>query len=279
MVPFFAISSLGGSATKWLTGVLNTHPDIVCFHAIQYDPFSEEGGRKLTPQALCGGLRGLHEETGGAKCFGSIHSFIGAGMAPEVTRLGGGFSTIIRNPIDRIHSLFTHHLEIKLGYTQKTDNLYDELIAAGHIGPDTAEAAPAETDDPKYTEFENEFAGWCYRTMASDMESVLHCPKDAILQHERMVDDGAYLARKLGRILGPFAANIGDYAGDRFHKRENVHSRTQYGSASDIYFDWPPKFRRIFFQAMTHFGITDLLYIYGVFSYDMRGVAADFIGK
>jgi len=271
LVPFFMISSLGGSATKWLSGQLNRHPKIVCFHALREAFPDESGGDTQTPIAVADTMLRLHEMTGASKSIGNVHGFTGASCKQAILAKGGGFGVIIRNPVFRINSLFSHHAEITLGHEQKQDDLYHELIDSGKVNPE-ARGLPVNWTPEGERSFEEEFAIWCLRTFLADIDYTTYCLREDLIAFENMTVDPNYLTNKLTAVIGPEMEKFDKYADDGWSKRSNVHSRKSYTSHAEIFENWPLRFREVFLLAVEKLNASSVLTMYRDFGYDLGDI-------
>jgi hypothetical protein len=99
-------SSWGGTATSWLAKVLCMHDDLQCYHGTRYfedsQNYQEISGFDFAQE--------LKRKACGSLCVGGIHGYHGDHMEKPITDLGGAFGFLTRDPIQRISSLFNHHL-------------------------------------------------------------------------------------------------------------------------------------------------------------------------
>ncbi|MBF0193897.1 MAG: hypothetical protein HQL71_05030 [Magnetococcales bacterium] len=99
-------SSWGGTATSWLAKVLSMHDDLQCYHGARYFKDSQNNedisGLNFAEELKRKAQKGL--------CVGGIHGYHGDHMEKPITDLGGAFGFLTRDPIQRISSLFNHHL-------------------------------------------------------------------------------------------------------------------------------------------------------------------------
>ena len=118
MANIFYISSWGGSATAWLARSLDLHPNITCFHGGRHWPLvsatqdtKDHSGVEAiprSPEEFAVDLAGC----GGEGHFaGGIHGYHRLSMLDATAAHGGRFAMIARDPIMRINSLVTHHLQ------------------------------------------------------------------------------------------------------------------------------------------------------------------------
>ncbi|MAV63593.1 MAG: hypothetical protein CMG00_00205 [Candidatus Marinimicrobia bacterium] len=130
----FYISSLGHSATGWLSSILSEHPDLVCFHGNRSIPPRSSANYDLTPSEFVNGLIQLENNCRDKKQFGACHGYYGSLMKKDVELRGGKYLAIIRHPVKRIQSIFES--KILKGLTKKnlkglneiSTNFYDQLI-------------------------------------------------------------------------------------------------------------------------------------------------------
>ncbi len=129
MANVFYVSSWGGSATRWLAGVLDEMPDVRCHHgtrAIKTLPaIGFPSGYDQSPDAFAATMHARARETGVSE--GSVHGFHGAAMLEPIRDQGGRFAGILRRPVDRIRSLYllyrdnprVHEGGIEAAYTER----------------------------------------------------------------------------------------------------------------------------------------------------------------
>ena len=115
MPKIFNISSLGSTATHWLTNFLNNE-NILSFHALRQDPFnlpighdthSAINGETISSVELFSGLINLRERMAIEKPVGVIHTFSTTSDIKPIIKIVDKDSVhfaIIRQPISRLHS-------------------------------------------------------------------------------------------------------------------------------------------------------------------------------
>ncbi|MBF0445046.1 MAG: hypothetical protein HQL68_05610 [Magnetococcales bacterium] len=102
----FYASSWGGTATSWLTKVLCMHDNIQCYHGTRYF----EDNKNCQEISGIDYAQELNSRAEDGFCVGGIHGYHGDHMEKPITDLGGAFGFLTREPIQRISSLFNHHL-------------------------------------------------------------------------------------------------------------------------------------------------------------------------
>lgn len=116
----FYISSIGSSATNWLSKSLSKHRDIVCFWPSRSFPPIWPGYtypnrdtwvKDITPEQYIESLVLCEKAVHGEKIFGSVHGYHGIKAKKACEDFNGHFLYIIRNPLVRIHSCFIHGCE------------------------------------------------------------------------------------------------------------------------------------------------------------------------
>jgi hypothetical protein len=107
MTNIFYISSIGGSATGWLSKTLGIHSKISSWHGTRSIPPKDSGINDISPEDFAEGLKTCVESSQGSKIYGAVHGFYGVTAKVPIESRGGKFSYIIRNPITRISSLFS----------------------------------------------------------------------------------------------------------------------------------------------------------------------------
>ena len=116
----FYISSIGSSATNWLSKSLSMHKDIVCFWPSRSFPPIWPGHtfpnkktwvKDISADQYIESLVLCEKATHGKKIFGSVHGYHGIKAKKSCEDFNGNFSYIIRDPLIRVHSCFIHGCE------------------------------------------------------------------------------------------------------------------------------------------------------------------------
>jgi hypothetical protein len=122
----FYCSSWGASATTWLAKALSLHDDVECYHGSRYFPDDEEK-KHLTTEEFS---QELQKRAASGLCVGAIHGFHGDVMEQPINDLGGSFAYLVRDPVQKLSSLFTSHID----EAQKPENHANySVMMAGFI--------------------------------------------------------------------------------------------------------------------------------------------------
>jgi hypothetical protein len=99
----FAVVSWGCCATHWLAQVLDRHPDVRCFHALNAN-ISRVGGSALEPVAYA---RLLRNQALGYRAAGDVHGIPRMSVDEVQQSLGNEFrcAALIRDPLPRFRSI------------------------------------------------------------------------------------------------------------------------------------------------------------------------------
>lgn len=248
MVPIFNISSAGGSATWWLTRVLNQHPRVVCLHALRDDPFHNN---PISVAEMIGGLRQLQQITHDTRSFGVIHSFYDHDIREPIKAAGGGFLAILRHPISRTHSLFVHHYRDLGGHPVGEGGIYATLAERGSVG----RHLPL---------FEARVAEIVY----ADLRNVTHAPAEEIAVFERMTTDASYCRRRLETLLDEDLADFEPRIAALLGSKSNQHAGSPM-SPEQIFDAWPRPFRDCFQRYAARIGLVGVRDAYRRFGYDI----------
>ncbi len=131
----FYISSLGHSATGWLSSILSEHPDLVCFHGTRSIPPYDSGIFDMTASEFADGLLQLEMNCRNKKQFGACHGFYGNYLKKDIESRGGKYMAIVRHPVKRIQSIFESKLlncltrkKYMKGLTRIKLDFYNKLI-------------------------------------------------------------------------------------------------------------------------------------------------------
>ena len=240
MRKIFNISSAGGTATLWLSKLLNSHPNIVCFHGLRENLFLDEGtslvGGKFFP-----GLLELRRLTGNTMSFGAIHSFYGPDGRELVMEAGGSHKFMIRNPFTRLHSLFTHQYRDLLGHSVEAgQNVYALAADRGHVIEGT------QTETREFTPAEAKFQTLCNEVVRTDIENLDSSADDECLKFEKLVSDRDYALHHLADLLGGEAEFLEQALAERMSTKENAHAATGSLSDAEVFDLWPETFRLMF---------------------------------
>ncbi|MBF0368833.1 MAG: hypothetical protein HQL52_05170 [Magnetococcales bacterium] len=205
MSKIFYLSSWGGSATAWLARSLDLHPNVTCFHggrfwpqipaSQEHEPQSNPGSTERTPAQFAEDLASL----GGDDHFaGAVHGYHGLSMQQAANARQGRFGMIARDPIMRVTSLTTHHLdkaahtasgtecmalvEFFFHYAKRYKSIVDRFMEAKFIAPLNG------TGDIKAFIDDMTFLWVALETMANDIH-MLTLEKDHIFRMEDFTRD------------------------------------------------------------------------------------------
>lgn len=264
MTPIFTISSRGGSATRWLNNIINSHPEIVCFHGFRQDPFEPE--TTFQPEKLAKFLMMMRERSSlltsdyfPSNSFGTIHTYHGTEPRDSFMAEGGNFSVILRDPFCRIHSLFAHHhlrnvRNVVGGPAHRMD--YDALRKNDEIG-DARNITLNEIHNSERTLTENWFLTLCLQILKADLDAMTNCDPHEILRYEDLVGSKDGLKDGLSRALDTEVSDDFPGIADHFDRPTNSHSTVSL-TAEDIFSSWPDKFRKFFFHCFLAVGYDGL---------------------
>jgi len=181
---------------------------------------------------------------------------------------GGSFSAILRDPICRLHSLFTHHHQhdvLKTPHLPATPMDYTGLVTGGEVD-DTQGVAINDIRSKPLSLTENWFATLGKDIVESDLDIATNCDPEQVLRHEDMVGSIDSLTESFSRILDTEVGN--DFPGfaEHFGRPVNVHSAIAL-SAGEIFSRWPDKFKKIFFFNVLYVGFDALEKGYANYGY------------
>lgn len=274
MVPIFNISSTGATATAWLTGLLNLHPSVVCFHGLRHDPFTD-GKEPLSGASLYDGLMSLRHRVRQRPpvTFGLIHSFSGPEVRPELIDRDGSFMAILREPLSRIHSLFINHYTTLHKQNMDVEDDVYQLVEERHqiSSLETLYTPFFPCNADTMTPIEWTFYALCKDTMANDLANYTLCPRLEVVRYEDITKDPDYLHTVLKRLLQDeleeFRDVIIEYcASDAYRGSRSFSIRR---TPDDLFIAWPEQFKRLFLAAAGECGIGDVIDLYFTAGYSL----------
>ena len=273
LVPFFNISTRGGSATWWIATILRQHPDIVCLHGRE-GPFAKG---EPEPAAVLQVLEAERTRTGG-KTVGAVHLFYGTEPCKAFVAAGGTFTCVLRNPLTRIHSLFTHHCRLDLRHSAPEGApIYQSLIDAG-----LATGAPVSTIPFVTVEATRPadvlFRLICDSVLAFDRDILTNAP-DGIALFERLTEDRGYLFDWLGRLLGGADDLLSRAVDAGFDNRVNSHVGDARLTPEEVFEVWPDAFRKAFLRSMLLQDWNPLLTAYASVGYAFPQLNVDLLQR
>lgn len=248
MVPIFNISSSGGSATLWLTNLLNRHAGVVCMHALRDNPFTDE---PIGPAQMVKGLLDLTYRVRGSHSFGVVHSFYGSEIYDEIRAVGGGFMAIVRHPVARIHSLFSHHYRDIGGHQIRNGDVYGTMSEDGT----SSELLPV-------------FDSRVKETLRADMQNLTTAQPGEVAVFERMTSDADYCRERLEMLLDTDLSALMPAIRGELGNKLNQHVDARR-AVDDIFGQWPRPFRDCFQGYATHIGLVGVRDVYRHYGYDV----------
>ena len=251
MVPVFLVSSTGATATLWLTKLLNQIPGITAFHAFSIDPFENS---TISADKIVHGMHVMSQNLGTSCSVGAVHTTPGSQGYETLKSLGGGIMGIIRDPVMRTHSLFSHHLVQVQKMPLENGDIYETLI-----NNDTVE---------KYSQ---DFQTRTVDSLAYDLEMVRAFGKDSLCKFELMTSDSAYCRSKIESLLDADLKFFENTISQEIPNTVNKHRFDNYSSI-ELFGKWPMQFKLMFLKTMRDHGFRELLYLYDVFDYDLEGL-------
>ncbi len=266
IAPLFYISSFGGSASAWLSKVLSMHPDIVCFHGTRSVPPRPSNENDMDPNVFMDSLNICSTGCFNQKIFGAAHGYYGIMAKEAVLDRGGVFAGIVRHPIRRIHSIFTHVVDntegleykkediYRLHFPGETEDLENRFDKDGHI-----RLSPAEVS----------FKSVCQATLLYDRQCIDGIDNDKLFLMENFVSDRQYF-KKLVETLTSNKLEVTDKYLDRVFSLgvENRHSNMKL-TPEQIYDQWPNVFKFAYLYHMLQCGGMDLQNRYIKLGYKM----------
>jgi len=200
--------------------------------------------------------------------FGTIHTWWGTEPREAFMSRGGTFSAILRDPIRRLHSLFSHHYlhdvkKLPAGHSSQMH--YDELVENGDIGPPQNLAINEIRNDP-FSETEDWFIALCWQILESDLDVIDNCTPRQVLKHEDLVGSHDGLRDGLRRILD--TETIDDFPGAKnyFDQVVNRHAATPL-SSTEIFQRWPEKLKKMFVFNMLGLDVDKIKKAYAQYDY------------
>jgi len=183
-----------------------------------------------------------------AYSFGTIHTYWGTEPREAFMSRGGTFSAILRDPVRRLHSLFSHHYlrdvkKLPAGHSSQMH--YDALVKIGDIGPPQNLAINEIRNEP-FSEAEDWFIALCWQILESDLDVIDNCTCGQVLKHENLVGSYEGLRDGLSRIFNTEAGDDFPGAKGYFDRVVNRHAEAPLSSA-EIFQLWPEKLKKMFF--------------------------------
>ncbi|MCX7121835.1 MAG: hypothetical protein NTZ67_08745 [Gammaproteobacteria bacterium] len=301
---YFYISSKGASASVWLATQLNKYPEIFSLHGTRSAPPMSSGlGIDQTPHTFFTELTkysALLKPK--ANVVGSIHGFYGLDALNEVKKRNGVFVGLLRNPVNRIHSLFS--LNIKNNYyetfnSESADesNIYN-IIKDFHL--DNYSFSSKENTEvfkktkhlikkilypiiknKRYrapisissTEIDGQFITLsgiathffhqCYTIISDDFELMSNLPKSHLFKMEDLISS----KDSFNLLIDTISQNTLMKKDDPTTISQSYNNKINTHSASqmtdeEIYMHWPPSFKLIYNSVLHYFKDNNILNLY-----------------
>jgi len=274
MKPYFNISSAGGSATTWLTNLLNKHPEIVAFHGLRVNPLDHS--EWLSPERMMGFLSFLRDHQGAKLCdeidkktFGIIHTYYGTEIRENIKRAGGSFMAIFRDPVMRINSLFHHHYRDIQHVNLIEDNAYKTVAEMGHLSSQNTSNFQGllNEDLSVLSDTERMFRDRVKEVLSSDMANYFNSDTQEHILYEKMVSSAAYCFDKLSFLTGQNSDQLHDIINNELKKPVFSHSKSKL-VADQVYEQWPVQFKNIFKKEISRQGKDRCCEIYANLGYE-----------
>lgn len=235
MAPVFFISSIGASATQWLSSKLSMHPEIVCFHSAGTFP-----PNIITADGYMDFLVKAASYAGHQKIFGGCHGFDGQQALRATKKAGGVFATILRDPVKRIHSLFTHHYTTETGYSGT--NIYQNIRESGEDFLENRSDPENFRSNPVLKLFFTDV----FQVIGYDLFSI-NCTTEPLFKMEQFISDPEYFSTVVKQLTDGKAVVTEDYLERVYQsrledKRKYRHARKDL-HPDEIIREWPPSFR------------------------------------
>jgi hypothetical protein len=288
----FYILTCGSTGSVWVARALSRHPDIVCFHGIKTLPHVP-GNDPSTSQArqFVGELAHLYRMCHGDKVFGSIHGFAVNEILPEIARVEGAFTAMIRHPITRLDSLF--HREAQYMGPLRPDDIYRSIGEIQGCLEDIQSNQPAGR--PALSDYARKFGELCNSVMTEDTFILGQMERRDVFQYERLVLDREYFRtcfERLAEGCRHAIANSGamrlDPSWEGFPAAVRLECTPAYldsvfamglanrkrsgtRSVEDILAIWPDLFKAILVQHLERQGGRDAVDRYTEYGYELPG--------
>lgn len=281
---YFYISTMGATASSWLANLLNAYPTVLAIHGARSVPPFQSGTGDQLPGEFFNKLPSYRDiRKPGAKIIGGIHGYYGLTAKAEVEKRGGIFISIIRDPIKRIHSLFSHNFNNYLGnctaypsdmsvydiikndcldfipdrFDYKCDSFLKRIKPALSKTITKIKNRPYASLPSAYmidgariafTPVEQMFMGLCKGIFRDDLIHMHSLGNDDIYKMEEMVSDMDVCIKLLQKISGNslFSHEQDIESLNRhFSTKIGAHSKVSY-SIEDTYSHWPDSFKFIY---------------------------------
>ncbi len=261
----FYISSFGGSATLWLAASFSKHPDVVCFHGSRCFPPNPYNRNPVTPEVFIENLLDCEFATRDRKVFGHIHGFDGLAAKEATEAKDGVFAAMLRHPMKRIESLFSHYYDHRLQMPIDNGDIYQSIKDHG-LARDSFTPMFNQHEVP-LTQVEYQFMWVCEGTLRHDMECLAGLKPHQLIKMEEITTRPEYFAqvfRMMTKDKFPVTKEFLEYSfTEAFADADARNSHAlKKRSPEEQFHAWPWSFKFIFANLAQHFGGSALWEVY-----------------
>ncbi|MDX2346781.1 MAG: hypothetical protein QNK11_07925 [Legionella sp.] len=305
---YFYISSRGASASTWLFNLLNTHPNILTVHGTRSIPPYQSGTADQSAKEFFNRFPAYRDvRKTNAHIIGGIHGYYGLSAKLAVEKHGGVFLSIIRDPIKRIHSLFSHSFR---NYIENSNGLSNNASIYDMIKNDYLDFRPDRVALNKdyqrhkikstlstlkatlkgetrisfpsvytingekllFTPVEQTFLDLCASIFNDDLTLMRALNPNDIYKMEDIVSNQATCMKLMAKIssetISFSESDIKNISG-HFNTKIRSHAKAA-SSAEDVYNTWPISFKFIYQTILKHLGGANIVAEYKArFNYDL----------
>lgn len=309
---YFYISTRGAAASTWLANLINNYPMFLAIHGTRSVPPFQSGIADQSSQEFFDRLPEYRDKRKpGAKFIGGIHGYYGITAKHEVEKRGGVFVSIIRHPIKRIHSLFSHHFR---NYLENSSSSSSDISVYDIIKSDYLDFRPDRFDygrssliknirpvlstvktklvgrldipltrvykiDGKkvlFTPVEQMFMGICNSILCDDFILMRSLSPEDIYKMEDLVSKQSVCMNLINRLSGNTLSaaeqNIVSLE-QHFNTKIRAHTKVHY-SIEDTYSLWPDSFKFIYQVILSSLGGEQLVEEYKKrFNYELISIS------
>ncbi len=257
--------------------------DVVCFHGARSMPPTAPGTfPDLTAEEYAEALHLCWGACRHVKVFGGIHGFPGLEMQEPIRRRGGTFAALVRDPITKLHSLYSSYAaqveDVKIG-----DDVYEPLSNEMHLYTEFN----GTNDRFELEHFSREFFTLARGIIKEDMNIMGALDDSHIFRYEKITKDRHYFSQCFENLVAPFRDSLPEIkknvpeifevspvATDQYldtvfnADKLNKHAK-QKKNASEIFTAWPGFFKYLFAMAIKFNGGESVLETYRKFGYDL----------
>jgi hypothetical protein len=299
----FYISTVGSTASLWLSRALSLHPGIACFHGARSIAAVRPAPPGNEPRRFAQELSRLYLLADGCKYFGAVHGFASSSIKPEIDAVHGGFAAMCRHPITRVNSLL--HREAQHIQSREPLTVAEVFRIFRIRSIDKADAT--EADRLRNCDlYISKFFSLCRATISEDMWNFNNLHEQQLFRYEKLTSDPNYFRRcfehlvagcreyrshvewrPAGSRLKQSAEDCGiqrnvdwqpalppsecsdDYLAVVFNQGVVNEKAADPRSAAEIFAGWPDQFKLIFAMALQSCGDSRTLRRYADFGYEL----------